>query len=171
MDRILKVLFNNNKSTIFVLDYEKHIIKFLKFIFIAYTIFLSNKLLFDSNRLLAREILISNRDIYLNLVPFKTISRYFEYFSYFKFWDWMSNMLGNVLIFVPIGLLLPIISGKRKSFIYCIGIGMIMSLTVEIAQHFLGLGVFDVDDIILNVFGVLSGFVFYKIIRRLILYR
>lgn len=159
LERILRTIFNDRENTFIVLDFKKHIVRFT---FYSYTIFLLYKLLLGSQRLLAREILVANRDVYLNLIPFRTISRYFEYFSYFKLWDWISNIFGNVLIFVPIGLLLPFMLKRPHKFLYTMGIGLLMTLNIEILQHFLGLGVFDVDDIILNVFGVALGFLFFK---------
>ncbi len=166
MDKILKTLLNG-KTQIVVLDYKTITMRFLRFVFIIYTIFLAQQLLFGSARFLARDVLISNRDLYINWVPFNTISMYIKHFEYFKFWDWISNIFGNVIIFMPIGILLPIIS-KYKSLIFSLGIGFLMSLTIEIAQYYLCLGVFDVDDIILNVFGVILGYIVYKITGRII---
>lgn len=150
-----------------MLDYKTIMVKFLRFAFIVYTIFLAQQLLFGSERFLARDIMISNRDIYINWIPFSTISMYIEHFEYFKFWDWISNMFGNVMVFMPIGILLPIIS-KYRRFIFTFGIGFLMSLSIEIAQYYLCLGVFDVDDIILNVFGVVLGYMVYKVTKRII---
>ena len=165
MERILKALLRTERNTILVLDFRKHIIRF---IFIAYALLLSYELLLGSERFLSREMLISNRDIYLNLIPFKTITRYFEYFSYFKFWDWVSNMFGNVLIFIPIGMLFPLATEKKRRFLYVLSLSLLMILVIEITQHLFGLGVFDVDDIILNFCGVIIGYPLYKGTSKLI---
>ncbi len=164
MERILKTIFNHRHKTFIVLDLKKQIIRF---VFIGYLSFLIYKLLLEPQRLLSREILIANRDTYLNLVPFKTISRYFEYFSYFKLWDWISNILGNVFLFIPVGLLLSLMIGSRHKLLITVGISLFVVLNIEVTQHYFGLGVFDVDDIILNLFGVVLGFIGYKSVRHL----
>lgn len=167
LDKLLKNILNR-ESKIYVLDYNTFVVRLLRFIFIVYTIFLSHQLLFGSERLLARNILISNRNTYINWIPFNTISLYFEHFEYFKFWDWISNIFGNVIIFMPIGALLPSILSKHNKVMFTLGIGFFLSLSIEIAQYYFCLGVFDVDDLILNVLGVILGYVFYKIITNAI---
>lgn len=166
MDKIIKSLLNK-ETKVYVIDYQAYVVRFLRFLFILYTIFLSQQLLFGSERFLARDILISNRDLYINLVPFNSIALYINHFHYFNLWDWIINIFGNVLIFVPIGILMPCISSKYKSFLFTFGTGLTMSVTIEVAQYYLCLGVFDVDDMILNVFGVVLGFIFYKIIKKI----
>jgi len=162
LERILKTIFNYRQNTFIVLDFKKHIIRFT---FISYFLFLIYKLLLGAQRLSSREILIANRDVYLNLVPFKTISRYFEYFSYFKLWDWISNIFGNVLLFIPIGLLIPFMIKRNHKGLITLVIGFFMTLNIEVIQHFFGLGVFDVDDILLNILGVALGYVLYKAMK------
>lgn len=162
LEKIIKALFFKKEKRIFIIDFQRHM---ARFVFVLYTLFLSYKLLLGSDRFLSRELLIENRDVYLNLVPFRTISRYFEYYSYFEFWDWVSNMLGNVLIFIPIGMLLPLMNKKQKSFLLCLGIGLLMILSIEIIQHYFGLGVFDVDDIMLNELGIALGLGCYRVLK------
>ena len=76
------------------------------------------------------------------------------------FW---SNILGNVLIFMPFGFLLR---NQRLSvwmgFIY--GLGLI--IFIEGFQLVTRLGVFDVDDILLNGLGVLLGMMVYDLFFR-----
>lgn len=165
MEKIIRALFLKKEKRIFIIDFQRHM---TRFVFALYTLFLSYKLLLGSERFLSRELLIENRDVYFNLIPFKTISRYFEYFSYFKFWDWVTNIFGNVIVFIPLGILIPLVNKSKKSFIFCLGIGLLYIINIEVLQHFFGLGVFDVDDIILNSFGVSIGFICYKTLKALI---
>ena len=64
------------------------------------------------------------------------------------------NLLGNVLMFVPIGLLLPPATGWRlaASTAACAG----LSLAVEVVQSVLGRAA-DVDDVLLNTLGGALG--------------
>ncbi len=163
MERILNTIFNHRHKTVIILDLQKQI---MRFSFIGYILFLLYKLLLEPQRLLTREILIANRDIYFNLIPFKTISRYFQYFSYFKLWDWISNIFGNVFLFIPFGLMIPFMIKSRYKLPFTVGLGFFMVLNIELIQHYFGLGVFDVDDIILNIFGIIMGFIGYKSIER-----
>ena len=90
-----------------------------------------------------------------NYVPFKTILSYLGGHA-----GWgvaVVNLLGNILPFLPIGILLPLlyrpISWKSVSVIavaYC--------LCIEALQLALRVGAFDVDDILLNTLGVLLGY-------------
>lgn len=76
------------------------------------------------------------------------------------------NLLGNVLLFIPAGLWLPKLCPKMRNFFRffftCLG----AILLVETAQLFTLLGSFDVDDIILNLFGMTVGFILYHLTRK-----
>ncbi len=89
-----------------------------------------------------------------NLVPFTEISRY-------KFGSdlFIYNVLGNILLFIPFGYF---VSGyiKATKVSHILAVTIISSLTIEVVQLQIGRS-FDVDDIILNVFGGLIGFLIY----------
>ncbi len=70
----------------------------------------------------------------------------------------LTNIVGNVLLFVPLGYFLRRAMPKR--FFRVFSIGMLVILTFETIQLFSGLGVFDVDDIFLNAVGIVLGYVF-----------
>lgn len=67
------------------------------------------------------------------------------------------NILGNIILFVPMGIFLRILfnksSGDQKTLI----VSSLISLAIEILQLLAG-RCFDVDDIILNIFGSLLGY-------------
>lgn len=66
-------------------------------------------------------------------------------------------------MFVPVGLLIPIIwKLKDKTIIL---LGMFISLSIEISQLFLNRGT-DIDDLIFNTFGTIIGLVIYKKISK-----
>ena len=102
-----------------------------------------------------------------NLVPFYTIGNYIKalqnpYFRPMRT-ECIINLGGNILLFIPAGLLFPRVwHFLRKFFVFlafCAGV----MLLVETAQLFTFLGCFDVDDLILNLVGMCIGFGLYKI--------
>jgi len=68
-------------------------------------------------------------------------------------WWALKNLLGNLLPFIPFGFLLPIAYPRIKAFFKVFAV-----LFIEIFQYMTRLGSFDIDDIILNMVGVLSGY-------------
>jgi len=75
------------------------------------------------------------------------------------------NILGNILMFVPFGFL-GIIFPKLNDFKNLI-IHFLSAITiVESLQYFTRLGVFDIDDIILNTIGMATGFWIYQWLNR-----
>lgn len=101
----------------------------------------------------------------LNLVPFRTINQYL-YIHYYGFA--MINLVGNIAAFVPMGFLLPLITKKKvgigKTFLFAGGI----SLMIEITQYTFGVGIADIDDLILNLGGAFLGYGFYKLCSNVI---
>lgn len=87
---------------------------------------------------------------------------------------WIKNILGNMFLLFPFGLLLPILWRKFDDMRNTLLISFLFSLSIEFIQllsYFVGnMGrSFDIDDIILNTFGALIGYIFYKkIILKLI---
>ncbi|MGE7695751.1 VanZ family protein [Lysinibacillus sp. NPDC094177] len=97
-----------------------------------------------------------------NFVPFGTILRYINYSQYFNFDIIIINLLGNLLIFTPMGFLLPLLSKKFRKAWTVICIGFFSSLAVESIQFIFTVGSADIDDLILNTLGAWLGYVVYK---------
>lgn len=74
-----------------------------------------------------------------------------------------DNLLGNLLGFVPVGLLLPLLIPLFRKGIYVLLAGFFLSLGFEVTQLVLGLGVFDVDDLILNTAGCVAGYWLFRL--------
>ncbi len=97
-----------------------------------------------------------------NLVPFQEIKRFWNYRTDVGFFAMFTNLFGNVVIFVPFGIFLPMASKYRNvfaTFFSSFGI----SLCVEIFQLITRVGCFDVDDLMLNTLGGLIGHALYTI--------
>jgi glycopeptide antibiotics resistance protein len=97
-----------------------------------------------------------------NLIPFKTISRYIIEREHYNVDIILHNTVGNIMIFVPLGIFLPILFKKYRSFTKLLIGVVVMTFAIEIGQFFLQIGQFDIDDVILNVSGALIGFAFFK---------
>jgi glycopeptide antibiotics resistance protein len=90
-----------------------------------------------------------------NFLPFATIV---PYLLGNKGWIIAGvNLVGNVAPLVPLGFLLPLvyqnISWKRS-----LAVAIASGLAIETMQMVLRVGIFDVDDILLNTLGVMIGY-------------
>lgn len=100
-----------------------------------------------------------------NFIPFKTIRLYIQYYDLPGIRSF-SNLFGNILIFIPVGIMMPIVHNASKNVWVLFANAFIFVLGIEVFQLFSAFGAFDVDDIILNCFGVLLGRVIYEIATR-----
>ncbi|KYG93571.1 VanZ family protein [Paenibacillus sp. SEL1] len=101
-----------------------------------------------------------------NIVPFDTIRQYWRAMESFPFRVWGVNLLGNIGVFIPFGILVPIIWVSMRSIGSLLLTIVIALVILEVSQMLLGAGTMDVDDIILNVLGVLCGRVAYVFLRK-----
>lgn len=107
-------------------------------------------------------------DYHYNLVLFKEIKRFWQYRDILGNFAVFSNLVGNVLIFMPYGFFLPMASRSRSFFVtmfYSLG----LSFCIEVFQLLTKVGSFDVDDLLLNTIGGILGYIVFVIcnaIRR-----
>jgi glycopeptide antibiotics resistance protein len=98
-----------------------------------------------------------------NLVPFKTILPYLrgERGRLFA----VINLVGNIAVFVPIGFLVPLVY-RRMTWQKAIALAVAVGLAIEGMEVLFRVGIFDVDDVILNAFGVMIGYWVFTIFKR-----
>lgn len=134
---------------------------FLYGVFICYILLLV-KILFFS-RISPLELFNSQRTFFrsINLIPFHSIMEYISGGSDTLRRFALGNLLGNIVIFIPLGIYLPLFRYDKRVKTNLLFI-FIMSLLVEIIQWLLGIGVSDIDDIILNCLGGWIGILGYK---------
>ena len=89
-----------------------------------------------------------------NLVPFRTMTHDIRNGGS----EFVINFAGNLAAWVPLGMLPPLIWGRRASAWRVAAASFGFSLTIELAQGYSGRRVADVDDLILNTVGGLVGF-------------
>jgi len=98
-----------------------------------------------------------------NFVPFKTIvpqllgqgNRLID----------MVNLFGNIIPFMPIGLLAPLVV-RSISWQKALVLGVVTGLTFEVMEVVFRVGIFDVDDIMLNALGVMAGYGVFVMFKR-----
>lgn len=74
------------------------------------------------------------------------------------------NLFGNVLLFIPLGFLVPTLFQKLAKFWKTVSFGFTLSLLIETWQLFLPRAS-DVDDLILNTLGTVLGYLLYMLIK------
>lgn len=92
-----------------------------------------------------------------NLTLFKELKRFITYRKVLGIENFIINIFGNVLAFMPFGFALPIISPSNRKLINIVLLSLELSLTIELIQIILKVGAFDVDDLFLNTMGGMIG--------------
>ena len=132
-------------------------------VFSVYCIFLAYVLFFNLRFTHLSYINHIKRSV--NLIPFKTIA---EYISRIKndsinLSTFIENVFGNLVLFLPMGFMLPCISEKFRRFSKVFVTTIMMILIIEATQLFTTLGSFDIDDIIFNMLGCSVGYGIYSL--------
>lgn len=92
-----------------------------------------------------------------NFIPFKTIGVYTN--MYFK--PAMKFLGLGIAWFIPLGYFIPALTSARN-FKRVLITGLLIIISIEVLQLVLALGVFDIDDIILNACGLILGYMVYQ---------
>jgi glycopeptide antibiotics resistance protein len=98
-----------------------------------------------------------------NFVPFKSIVP--ELLGRGNHLIDMVNFFGNIIPFMPIGLLAPLVV-RSFSWQKTLVLGVATGLSFEVMEVVFRVGIFDVDDIILNAFGVMAGYGVFVMFKR-----
>ena len=146
--------------------------KWMKFLFYFYILLVIKVIIFKYPYEQLYAIMQTwRRDVILeglgtaNFIPFKTIKMYIEYADRLNSFE---NLAGNILAFIPFGLMFPIVRARKKGFADVLLNALVFVIGIEVFQLFSAFGAFDVDDIILNCFGVILGYIVYRKSRELI---
>jgi len=97
----------------------------------------------------------------INLIPFVDLVHVYMNAGIYSFL-WL--FLGNIGWFMPFGFLMPILL-KKSSFLKIVLMGFSFSFAIETTQFFSRQGVAELDDLILNTFGVIIGYLIFKLFR------
>ena len=91
----------------------------------------------------------------INLIPF-----YYPNKTGFQ----ISEILDNVIIFIPFGLYLKTLNINSDRTIF---LGFLLSISLELSQYIFCLGASDITDLITNTTGVLVGVGLYYLLKKI----
>ena len=97
----------------------------------------------------------------INLTPFVNLLHY----EIFK--EMLINVIGNTTMFMPIGVILPVVFKKLDTHGKALAAGVGFSLCIEILQLPFFDRVTDIDDLILNSVGYAAGYGLYLLVKML----
>lgn len=98
-----------------------------------------------------------------NFVPFKSIVP--ELIGRGNLLIDMVNLFGNIIPFMPLGLLAPLVV-RSISWQKSLVLGVLTGLSFEVMEVVFRVGIFDVDDVILNALGVMLGYGVFVMFKR-----
>lgn len=75
-----------------------------------------------------------------------------------------GQFVGNILLFIPVGFLFPVVVNRKKWYVV-LACGVMFSLLIESIQLISKRGCFDLDDILLNGAGVMIGYGCLKVVE------
>lgn len=103
-----------------------------------------------------------------SLTPLKTIRQYLRLLELRPQLQRLAviNLVGNVVMFIPLGALLPMVFEKLRAFwkTFLCTAGIIIA--VELTQLFTLLGSCDIDDLLLNLLGASMGYGLYRLFLK-----
>ena len=97
--------------------------------------------------------------VWINLIPFVHLFDVYD--------GWLINILGNMAMFIPVGLIWPFCFKQLNTVGKTVLAGAAFTLFIEITQLPFYSRCSDIDDLILNTLGVLVGAVIYFGIKGL----
>ena len=139
-----------------------YILMFIKFAILPIWIFIDAEMLREMN------ISLNN---YIQIIPFRTIIKTIEIGT------WKLQLLGNILLILPIPIFIELFKGKKLSLKETIFLGFKLTISIELIQGLINLltrypnKVVDVDDIILNILGVIIAHFILKILDKFKFYQ
>lgn len=101
--------------------------------------------------------------VWYNLVP---IIHMFDSYD-----GWLMNIIGNVTMFIPVGIIWPICDKKLDTIGKTILAGAIFPLCIELTQMLFYERCTDIDDFLMNTTGIAIGAVIYFCIKRISLHQ
>ena len=105
-------------------------------------------IVFDASRILP---------FWMNLKPFTFVNDFYD--------GWKTNVIGNIAMFIPVGIVWPFCFKKLNNPIKVTLVGFCYAVFIEISQLPLYQRCTDIDDVILNTTGVIIGSIVYFLVK------
>ena len=133
-----------------VVDCRKNILKLCFITYLGVVLFIA---------LFSREP--GSRDM-ISLIPFSTFGSTAQSHAY---------VIENIIMFIPFGILLPLLWERMRNICFCLLMSFITSLTIETIQVITKMGYGQTDDVITNVLGAIVGLGILWIVGKVKRYR
>jgi len=151
---------------------KKYIKLIVSIVFFLYLIVLSERILFKYvplSQIVSHFNFSSNQYHWhsSNFIPFKTIIFYL-FLTDINLTIRISNLVGNIIGFMPFGMMFPLLFNRYLNLKSISIATFCLSLTYEVLQLLFNFGSFDVDDLILNTFGGMIGFLVISLILTIV---
>lgn len=102
------------------------------------------------------------------IYPFRINTEPFIHlFDYAIYNEAILNLVGNTAMFIPLGIVWPIVYKDLDTPLKVIAAGIGFSLLIEIVQLPFYDRVSDIDDLILNSTGYIIGYVIYLLVKKI----
>lgn len=114
--------------------------------------------------------------VYVTLLRFSGMGYAATNFHLFRAWreawnGWSAkgwlNVLLNVAMFAPLGVLLPLLSRRFEKWYWTLALSFGATLAIEVNQYLTCVGLFDVDDLFCNTLGAMLGYCLVMVILKL----
>lgn len=97
-----------------------------------------------------------------NFIPLRTIG---IYLANPDSGFWAGQMVGNLLLLLPVGLLGPVVFPWMDRWLRVLVASLALSTAIELAQLWIPDRSADVDDVLLNVVGAILGYAILTALR------
>ncbi|CAH1055553.1 VanZ family protein [Paenibacillus pseudetheri] len=139
---------------------ERMLSTFAWVMFIVYLLVLVRIVLFKDTQIYNLFVMIGHGQRVLNIIPFAST---FEMMRTIGLLHNLQNIAGNFAVFFPMGIFIPLLMNKgfKQTVVIVIGI----SVSIEVVQYILAIGISDIDDVILNTVGAIVGWSVFQYIK------
>ena len=79
-----------------------------------------------------------------------------------------AYFIENIIMFIPFGLLAPMVFKRMRNVGFCVLIGFLCSCGTEISQLSAQRGYCQIDDVVTNTMGMLIGWGVWKVLDKMI---
>ncbi|RYF84839.1 MAG: VanZ family protein [Chitinophagaceae bacterium] len=101
-----------------------------------------------------------------NLIPLRTIKSSFSNETWNLPGAQFLNFVGNIILFMPLGFLLPLVFRLMEKFRNVLLATLLVSFSFEMIQLITKSGFCDIDDVLLNTVGGVFGYCFFAFLYR-----
>lgn len=139
---------------------ERLLSTFAWVMFIVYLLVLVRIVLFKDTQIYNLFAMIGHGQRVLNIIPFAST---FEMMRTIGLLHNLQNIAGNLAVLFPMGIFIPLLNNKgfKQTVVIVIGI----SVSIEVVQYILAIGISDIDDVILNTVGAIVGWSVFQYIK------